>query len=398
MTRYALAFLALAAAAAGARGDPFGVPKVADAYLEPTNPNGVWSGSWADLKDVSGMVEIDTALHSERNATMLLPANLWEMVREIGNGNPCQWKIENLDWDHQPNSLVHRIVNGELKHNVKFTAPDGREAVYEISTGTAMRNELMGTRNFEPDYGEHWMKHFLKDMIPHYFDDQYKYVGILYERDPDDPEKIYIVDGQTGKRMTRGQVADFPATISDMMKKRRVPVVNTAPAFDPNPAQPVKTASGTVNLTPLQTTPAKTQPRNPAKSGGADTARKEAATSGAGSKTSGKSPEDTAIEWVLAVANNDLKKAVSLSAPEFAEFTLESGTTGIADQVPVSVRKSDFRVVSVGDGDNGTIAMQIVAERDGRCLVDSEVEVKKYGGVWKVEMGVACGGEYGRSF
>lgn len=40
MTRYALAFLALAAAA-GAWGSPFGAPKVADAFHEPTNPKAV---------------------------------------------------------------------------------------------------------------------------------------------------------------------------------------------------------------------------------------------------------------------------------------------------------------------------------------------------------------------
>ena len=40
--------------------------------------------------------------------------------------------------------------------------------------------------------------------------DQYKYVGILYERDPNNPDRFYLVDGQTGKRLTKRQAEEFP--------------------------------------------------------------------------------------------------------------------------------------------------------------------------------------------
>lgn len=46
--------------------------------------------------------------------------------------------------------------------------------------------------------------------------DQYKYVGILYERDKNDPNKFYIINGQTGEKMTAKQAYEFAATISDM--------------------------------------------------------------------------------------------------------------------------------------------------------------------------------------
>ena len=46
--------------------------------------------------------------------------------------------------------------------------------------------------------------------------DQYKYVGILYERDENDPNKFYIRNGQTGEKMTAKQAYEFAATISDM--------------------------------------------------------------------------------------------------------------------------------------------------------------------------------------
>lgn len=46
--------------------------------------------------------------------------------------------------------------------------------------------------------------------------DKYKYVGILYKRDENNPDKYYIINGQTGKRMTAEQVYEFAATVSDM--------------------------------------------------------------------------------------------------------------------------------------------------------------------------------------
>ena len=46
--------------------------------------------------------------------------------------------------------------------------------------------------------------------------DQYKYVGILYERDKKYPDRYYIINGQTGERMTAKQAYEFATTVSDM--------------------------------------------------------------------------------------------------------------------------------------------------------------------------------------
>ena len=56
------------------------------------------------------------------------------------------------------------------------------------------------------------------DMNTHENNPEYKYVGILVETDPTDPNKYYIVNGQTGKRMTWREAEDFPTTLSDEWK------------------------------------------------------------------------------------------------------------------------------------------------------------------------------------
>ena len=138
---------------------------------------------------------------------------------------------------------------------VKYTNPDGGEVVYDKETGKIILNSRLGTKNFGKSYEwigvkiqeylktQDWFKytpqgmslkveaaiireigkyipgdHFPLDVVPHEKDNQYKYAGILFESDSDG--RFYIVDGQTGKRMTKKQVEDFPTTFSDMWKDK----------------------------------------------------------------------------------------------------------------------------------------------------------------------------------
>ena len=57
-------------------------------------------------------------------------------------------------------------------------------------------------------------------MNPHGVNDQYKYAGILVEADPHYSDVFYILDGQTGRRMTIKEVENMPTTMSDMWKDK----------------------------------------------------------------------------------------------------------------------------------------------------------------------------------
>lgn len=198
--------------------------------------NNAWSGTRKDLEAIVNKAEnaygkFEGSKHLGRNATMLVPATLEEMGKEIALfGNPHGWGIEESDKFHQP--------SGQDRPNVKYTTlkgdrnkntnqQKGYEVVYNKVTGKIVTDKYMGTKNYEPLYK--WnlnpFSHYRKDMRPHWFKnqfekdgDQYKYVGILYERDPSNPDKFYIIDGQTGLPMTPQQVSEMPTTLSDMWK------------------------------------------------------------------------------------------------------------------------------------------------------------------------------------
>ena len=168
---------------------------------------------------------------------MLVPASFDEMLQELAHGNDLGWKVETSDGYHAPDAkrgdslwaARQKSGKGEI---VKFTNSEGGEVVYNLKTGRIVKDEKMGTKNFEPEYKRGLLKmlrHKTKDVDPHNENkeaddrfskdgDQYKYVGILYERDPDNPNKYYIIDGQTGLPMTSQQAAEMPTTLSDMWK------------------------------------------------------------------------------------------------------------------------------------------------------------------------------------
>ena len=159
---------------------------------------------------------------------MLIPATLSEMEKELKRGNTADWKEETLDWYHQKKTIkgaVRNAVNwmgGNISsssdENVKYTAPDGREVVYNRKTKKVVTSELLGTQNFVPQYRLYTKEHERLDMDTHDKDDKYKYVGILYETDSENPDQYHIVDGQTGRRMTKRQAEEFPTTLTDMWK------------------------------------------------------------------------------------------------------------------------------------------------------------------------------------
>ena len=141
------------------------------------------------------------------------------------------WKITSV---YHQDSRWNPLEWGNTKYKDLET---GSEVVYNDTTGEIIKNEKLGTRNFGkpglfaviPLIGKYVSKHNKLDMTPHdkpgdtsdmlsQAGDQYKYVGILFEHDPVDPEVYYIVDGQTGRRMTNRQVLELPTTMSDMWK------------------------------------------------------------------------------------------------------------------------------------------------------------------------------------
>lgn len=288
---------AIAVVATMAAGDGFfGNSSGGTFFQAPSNPNSTWSGSKADLEAIVAQAKANYGFEDSkslgRNATMLVPATLDEMRREIEKyDNPTRWSVEELDGAHAPDAkrddgLVEMWKKSGKGEIIKYTNPNGGEVVYDAKTGRIVKNEKMGTHNFAGEYRwyQHPRDHINKDMNPNaetaspsnIFErdgDQYKYVGILYERDPNDPNKFYLVDGQTGKRMTRRQAEVFPTTLSDMWKEQGLmcvandakdyeqtptkdyeqtptSTINTAPALDPIPAQTVKTPSGIVNTAP----------------------------------------------------------------------------------------------------------------------------------------------------
>ena len=200
-----------------------------------------WSGSREELEAIAKAAErkygFENSKHLGRNATMLVPASFDEMLQELAHGNELGWKVETSDGYHAPNAkrgdslwtARQKSGKGEI---VKFTNGEGGEVVYNLRTGRIVKDEKMGTRNFEPEYKGGLLKmlrHKTKDVDPHNENkkaddrfskdgDQYKYVGILYERDPDNPNKYYIIDGQTGLPMTSQQAAEMPTTLSDMWR------------------------------------------------------------------------------------------------------------------------------------------------------------------------------------
>jgi hypothetical protein len=191
----------------------------------------IWSGSKADLdqiaKNADRMYGFENTKNLGRNATMLVPATRREMEWQIEQGEPWEDMFKISSVYHQESRIDLRKWNNTKYVNKKT----GAEVVYNDSTGKIVMDEKMGTRNFgklglwSTMFGEHNKL----DMTPHdeklgFYDkmsrngDQYKYVGILYEHDPLNPDVYYIVDGQTGRRMTKREVLEFPTTISNMWK------------------------------------------------------------------------------------------------------------------------------------------------------------------------------------
>ena len=189
----------------------------------------IWSGSKADLdqiaKNADRMYGFENTKQLGRNATMLVPATRNEMEWQIAHGEPWRdmYKIASI---YHQKSRINPCEWGNTKYvNEKNDA----EAVYNDLTGKIVMDEKMGTKNFGKPGLFSIVKHYKLDMKPNdekspsndrlsRDGDQYKYVGILYEHDPLNPDVYYIVDGQTGRRMTKREVLEFPTTISNMWK------------------------------------------------------------------------------------------------------------------------------------------------------------------------------------
>ena len=196
-----------------------------------------WSGSRKAVEEIAKEVEEKFAFELRtqhgRNVASILPVSRQELKREKDSGNG-DWERTKRDGYHHPG---HNPKKGDgIWKAIKLSGKDvvdkevnskNDEGVYNVRSGNIVMNEKMGTKNI----GGNWLEHFLFDMNPHSAKrdvndrfsvdgDQYKYVGILIERDVDDPDKYYIIDGQTGLPMTPEQVKTFPTTLSDMFKDK----------------------------------------------------------------------------------------------------------------------------------------------------------------------------------
>ncbi len=198
-----------------------------------------WSGSLDDLKAMVDRAKqkygFENTKHQGRNATMLIPANQREMNRilesgDVSTGRWLEGNVFNKDsWpalgtgyhahgaertDGELRAIKNTMRSGVKKFIVRDGDFRGAEVVYDKGTGKIVKNWRMGTRNFayitdpEGDHDE-------LDVDTHRSNSQYKYVGILFETDLSNPNKYYIVNGQTGRRMTWREAEDFPTTLSD---------------------------------------------------------------------------------------------------------------------------------------------------------------------------------------
>ena len=233
----------------------------------------IWSGSWEDLKAISvlvcGKFPFELTKHLGRDIAALKPATLEEMKLGKEKGYLNNWEEYSWDLYHEPSNIIDDwvkispggegvgIVNDIVKliggKVFKYTTHSGDEVVYDKKDGKIILDEKLGTRNLGDNYK--WLgmvieevteeikrkgvlpswfpsemigrivqlcfeypSHREVDIVPHEKNNQYKYAGILFESDSDG--RFYIVDGQTGKRMTKKQVEDFPTTFSDMWKDK----------------------------------------------------------------------------------------------------------------------------------------------------------------------------------
>ena len=195
-----------------------------------------WSGSLEELKALVDRAKQkygnESTKHMGRNATMIVPANLSEMKKWLNSKNglgnwvaPHFWNKGGWDGYHAKNAdkgdgkgaaFIKSFGSGVEKYTVAEKGDfAGAEVVYDKETGEIIKDWRMGTRNFsyvtDADHDE-------VDMNTHEKKPEYKYVGILVETDSSDPNKYYIVNGQTGKRMTWREAEDFPTTLSDEWK------------------------------------------------------------------------------------------------------------------------------------------------------------------------------------
>lgn len=221
------------------------------------DPNKELSVSKADLREFAERIKEEFPFeydsHFGRNIAALLPFSLDEMIYELKIGNPNGFYIYLWDQYHQDNEentfgidtvkeghwekiedpydqllQLHKMKEEGIK-NVKFVNTQGDEVVYNLQTGKIDKSKKMGTSNKGETgaYSATFGNHQKKDIYPHKTKaiegnqftrdgDQYKYVGILYERDKKYPDRYYIINGQTGERMTAKQAYEFPTTVSDM--------------------------------------------------------------------------------------------------------------------------------------------------------------------------------------
>lgn len=426
-----------------AAANPFAAPSCNPVFQDTTHPDSVWSGSRSDLEAIvdeakANYGHFEDSTHLGRNATMLVPATRGEMEREIALGNSKGW--DNSFWDGAHAASANSDDSGAIwalkaigSGVVKYVNSKGDEVVYNKETGQIVSNEKLGTHNYDTDNSfasATWGGHQQKDMAPNKtkadpnnsFErdgDQYKYVGILYERDPNDPNKFYLVDGQTGKRMTNRQAKEFPTTLSDMWKDKGLicvandsetfeqtptSTVNTEPALSAEQPTTIQTPSGTANLSHAFVSPkAETLPpisKNRPAPVEDDHGTDDSPSVVMSADPSGKTPRDVAIAWLQAYNARNIGKMVDLSVPEFAEGWKEENVAPDAFPEPlanwrnatVNVTSTTSRKVSTADADLAPIEIGVDCICTGADSTSYEAGLfivqYKSSGLFKVELAI----------
>lgn len=150
MTRYALAFLVLAAAAAGAWGSPFGAPKVTDTFREPTNPKAVsasadaarsprQAGSSSGNEPASYHEVYPQQYGSVQEAVAALNDKANEKYRELTGDTMSDAKVVGAKGQAMNELSAYIVQDEDRQGNPVFTITDFEELP---SSGGEMKKQL----------------------------------------------------------------------------------------------------------------------------------------------------------------------------------------------------------------------------------------------------------------
>lgn len=228
-------------------------------YNRGLSDNEVWCGSWEELKrtidewqraNVSDAVATRDAYRTggdtrvshiadvTRNALNLGPASADEMAKD----NEASREMEFSPSDScMPSDAFHQGVEGRglvpkmwncrseygwlspSTPHVVYRSAHGPEHTYDRQTGKVVLDGNLGTYDYA-DASIHPLDHHTMEVGP--WNDSPKddakkmmFAGIFWETDSRNPNLFYLVDANTGQRLTRKEVREAPATINTQFEQ-----------------------------------------------------------------------------------------------------------------------------------------------------------------------------------